>query len=53
MDDWIVSVIMSMYADTITMVKLNGKVSKGFRVKVGVHHGSVLSPFMFIILLET
>ena len=51
-DDWIVSVIKSMYADTVTMVKLNGKVSKGFKVKVGVHQGSVLSPLLFVIVME-
>ena len=47
-----VSVIRAMYMDTSTMVKLNVKVSKGFRVKVGVHQGSVLSPLLFIIVLE-
>ena len=51
-DEWLVSVIQAMYADTSTMVKLNGKVSKGFNVKVGVHQGSVLSPLLFIIVLE-
>jgi len=34
------------------MVKLNGGVSRGFGVKVGVHKGSVLSPLLFIIVLE-
>ena len=49
MDEWLVSVIQAMYADTSTMVKLNGRVSKGFGVKVGVHQGSVLSPLLFIL----
>ena len=47
-----VSVTRVMYTDTSTMVKLNGKVSKGFDVRVGVHQGSVLSPLLFIIVLE-
>jgi hypothetical protein len=51
-DEWLVSVIKAMYADTSTMVKLNGKMSKGIRVRVGVHQGSVLSPLLFIIVLE-
>ena len=51
-DDWIVSVIKAMYEDATTRVKLNGRESKGFGVKVGVHQGSVLSPLLFIIVLE-
>jgi hypothetical protein len=51
-DEGLVSVIKSMYADTSTMVKLDGNVSKEFKVKVGVHQGSVLSPLLFIIVLE-
>jgi hypothetical protein len=51
-DEWLVSVIRAMYADTSTMVRLNGRVSKGFGVRVGLHQGSVLSPLLFIIVME-
>ncbi len=52
MDEWIVSVIKSMYEDATTAVKVNGRVSKSFLVRVGVHQGYVLSPLLFIIVLE-
>ena len=51
-DEWMVSVIRAMYEDTTTKVKLNGRESEAFNVRVGVHQGSVLSPLLFIIVLE-
>ena len=33
-------------------MKLNGRESKAFSVRVGRHQGSVLSPLLFIIVLE-
>jgi hypothetical protein len=51
-DEGLVSVIKAMYVDVTTMVKLNGRVSGGFGVRVGLHQGSVLSPLLFIIVLE-
>ena len=41
-----------MYEDATTAVKVNGRVSKSFLFRVGVHQGSVLSPLLFIIVLE-
>jgi hypothetical protein len=48
----LVKVIQSMYEGAETAVKLKDGESKGFGVKVGVHQGSVLSPLLFIIVLE-
>ena len=46
-DEWIVSVIRAMYEDATTKVKLNGRESNAFSVRVGIHQGSVLSPLLF------
>ena len=51
-DEWIASVIQSMYENATTAVKVNGRLSKSFTVRVGVHQCSVLRPFLFIIVLE-
>jgi hypothetical protein len=48
----LVRVIRSMYEGAETAVKSRDGVSKGFQVEVGVHQGSVLSPLLFIIVLE-
>ena len=50
--EWIVCVIKAMYDKSTTVVKHNGNESKAFTVRVGVHQGSVLSPLLFIIVLE-
>ena len=41
-----------MYEDALTKVRMNGRESKAFNVRVGVHQSSVLSPLLFIIVLE-
>jgi len=42
-DEWIMSVIKAMHEDVTTVVKINGRVSRYFHEKVGVHQVSVLS----------
>src|SRR6059036_14178 len=51
-EEWMVNVIKSMYDGVTTAVKRNGVESESFEVKVGVHHGSVLSPILFNIVMQ-
>ena len=41
-----------MFEDASAKVRINGRESMAFNVKVGVHQGSVFSPLLFIIVLE-
>ena len=41
-----------MYKSTKSKVRVNNLFTDEFEVKVGVHQGSLLSPLLFIIVLE-
>jgi len=41
-----------MYEGVKTSVKIDGGVSEEFEVSVGIYQGSVLSPLLFIIVME-
>ena len=41
-----------MYSTAWSRVRVNGQYSEGFCVGVGVHQGSVLSPLLFVLVLE-
>ena len=51
-EGWIVRLVQGMYANAQSRVCVGEGFSKEFEVKVGVHQGYVLSPLLFIIVLE-
>ena len=51
-EEWIVRLMQGMYANARRHVRVGEGYSEEFEVKVGVHQGSVLSPLLFIIVLE-
>ena len=52
MDEWLVNAVMAMYEGAQTVVRTTEGESKAFNVKVGLHQGSVLSPLLFVIVME-
>ena len=42
-----------MYRNARSKVRVDASYTDSFSVKVGVHQGSVLSPLLFIIILES
>ena len=51
-EEWIVRLVQGMYANARSRVRVGEGFSKEFEVQVGVHQGFVLSPLLFIIVLE-
>ena len=51
-EELIVRMVQGMYANAQSRVRVGEGYSEEFEVKVGVHQGSVLSPLLFIIVLE-
>jgi len=51
-EEWLVSAVMSMYTGAKAVVRTVYGNSNGFEVKVGMHQGSVLSPLLFVMVME-
>ena len=51
-EEWLITVIRGMYEGVTNAVKMKDGESDGFEVKVVVNQGSVLSPQLFIIVME-
>ena len=44
--------VMSLYDGANTRVRVDSELSEEFVVKVGMHQGSVLSPFLFALVID-
>ena len=51
-EEWIVRLVQGMYTNARSGVRVGEGFSKEFEVKVGVYQGSILSPLLFIIVLD-
>ena len=51
-DEWLVKAVMAMHEGAQTVVRTTEGDSKAFNVKVGLHQGSVLSPLLFVTVME-
>ena len=51
-EEWFGKIVQSMYSNAQSRVRTDGIFSDDFLVQAGLHQGSVLSPLLFIIVLE-
>ena len=51
-EEWLVQTVMVMYKKARTTVRTKQGSSEEFEVKVGVYQGSVLSPLLFVAVME-
>ena len=51
-DEWLVFTIATMYEGAMTAVKTEDGLTDWFNILVGLHQGSVLSPLLFIIVMD-
>ena len=51
-EEWLVQTVLAMYEEAKTVVRTPCGDSAGFTVNVGVHQGSILSPLLFVIVME-
>ena len=44
--------VIKMYQEVLSQVKVEGEDLKYITVRVGVHQGSILSPFIFAVVMD-
>ena len=48
----LIDLVVALYSETRSRVKVAGETSDSFWLEVGVHQRSVLSPLLFILVME-
>ena len=48
----LINSVMALYRETRSSVRVGGETSVDFGIELGVHQGSVLSPLLFIVVME-
>ena len=48
----IISIVQSIYQGMFCRVVHSGQISEGFEVKTGVRQGCLLSPFLFLLVID-
>ena len=51
-EEWLVQTVMVMYEKARTTIRIKQGSSEEFEIKVGVHLGSILSPLLFVAVME-
>ena len=51
-DEWLIHTVMALYTEACTVVRTDAGLSESFEVKVGLHHGSVLSPLLYAAVMD-
>ena len=47
-----VRLVQDMYEESKTVVRCAVRITESFKVKVGLHQGSALSPFLFSVIMD-
>ena len=47
-----VKAVIKMYEEVLSQVKVEGEASKEFAGRVGIHQGSILSPFIIAVVMD-
>ncbi len=48
----LIKLVMALYVNSMSKVKMPVGISKEFSIRVGVHQGPALSPLLFIVVMQ-